>query len=253
MSFELTESYLRDALAERAGSPPAAPDALDTIRRRAGQIRRRRRRALGAGAAAAAGALAVALLSGPLASNQARVDVGDVATTRPPTSTDAGPVLPPRPADDPGESPAPPDTTSRDPAGSDDSGEPDAPPPDPSSDEPSPAEPSTPETSTPSSPGTTTSGASTTTTSTPTSVGCGDIVFSPSSDEMATGIVATGVTCTEATALVRTVRDQHNFVSGPRSFTAAGWACTVVTEDVSIPVGHYSCARGDAEVTWDRT
>jgi hypothetical protein len=253
MSLELTESYLRDALAERAGSPPAAPDGLDTIRRRAGQIRRRRRTALGAGAAAAAGALAVALLSGPLASNQARVDVGDVSTTRPPTSADAGPVLPPGPADDPGESPASPDTTSRDTSGSDASGEPETSSPDPSSDEPSPAEPSTPDTSTPSSPGTTTPTSSTTNTTAPAPVACGDIVFTPASSDMATGIVATGVTCTEASGLVRTVRDQHNFVSGPRSFTAAGWACTVVTEDVSIPVGHYSCARGDAEVTWDKT
>jgi hypothetical protein len=251
MSLELTETRLRDALAERAGFPPAPPDAIDTIKRRAGQIRRRRRAVVG-GAAAGAGALAVALLSGPLASNQARVDVGDVPDTRPPTSADVGPVLPSGPEEDPDESVAPPATTTTGTADSDDSGETASSSPDPSSDERSPGE-----SSGPSSPGTSataTATSPTTTTAAPAApVACGDIAFAPASDDMATNVVATGVPCAEATGLVRTVRDQHNFVSGPRSFTAAGWACTVVTEDVTLPVGHYSCTRGDDKVTWDKT
>ncbi len=81
---------------------------------------------------------------------------------------------------------------------------------------------------------------------------CADIGFAPQSDNIATHIVATGAGCLEAEALVRAVAATHNFTSGPREFTSGTFACSVVTEELALPVGHYTCIQGAKKVTWDK-
>lgn len=76
---------------------------------------------------------------------------------------------------------------------------------------------------------------------------CADVAIPPAS---ATKISATDVDCAAASALITTVAAAHDVGGGPRTFTAGDWACAVVT-DGTPAVGHYTCARADAIVTWD--
>jgi len=82
---------------------------------------------------------------------------------------------------------------------------------------------------------------------------CPDIVFAPRSEDGAFKIRATGVSCASAEALVRQVRASHNFVSGPRSFTAGEYACTIVTDQTGLPLGNYTCTAGSRRITWSKT
>jgi hypothetical protein len=86
----------------------------------------------------------------------------------------------------------------------------------------------------------------------PVEQSCESIGFSKGED-MASEIRSIELPCSEADQLVRRVRAEHNFYSGPRSFSAGSFACTVTTEDEVLPVGHYRCTSGDATVTWDKT
>jgi hypothetical protein len=89
--------------------------------------------------------------------------------------------------------------------------------------------------------------------SNPAGGSCKSIVFTPNSEDGASKIAATGVSCDEAGELVRAVAANHNFYDGPRSFASGDWACTVETDDTALPVGHYACKRGEAFVSWDKT
>jgi len=81
---------------------------------------------------------------------------------------------------------------------------------------------------------------------------CADVGFAPQSDNIASHIVATGTSCPEAQALVRKVAAVHDLTTGPREFTSGAFACSVVTEEVALPVGHYTCLEGAKKVTWDK-
>lgn len=87
----------------------------------------------------------------------------------------------------------------------------------------------------------------------PSTVTCPDIGFTPNTEDMASGIRATGTDCIEASALIRRAKAEHNFYSGPRAFELDGWRCTVVTDETELPVGHYSCVSGPKVVTWEKT
>ncbi len=82
---------------------------------------------------------------------------------------------------------------------------------------------------------------------------CADIMFTPATEDAATRIVATLISCDVANELIATVAAGHNFYSGPRSFEIDDFSCTVETEDDGLPVGHYTCSNGDATITWDKT
>lgn len=84
-------------------------------------------------------------------------------------------------------------------------------------------------------------------------VRCGHIGFTPNSDDLATRIRATGVSCRKARGLVRRVRERHDFVSGPRRFRAGGYRCRVVTEEMGLAIGHYRCRAGATRVAWDKS
>lgn len=85
----------------------------------------------------------------------------------------------------------------------------------------------------------------------PASVSCGQIAFSPQSGNMATNISGSGVTCQEATNLVRQVAAGHDFYNGPRSFSMGGYSCTETLDPSAVlPTGLYTCTNGTKKVTW---
>ena len=77
--------------------------------------------------------------------------------------------------------------------------------------------------------------------------------FQDQTDDLASEVMATGVTCDGATELVGQVSADHNFVSGPRRFSTRGCDCTVQTDDDALPIGRYRCTKGPATVTWSKT
>jgi hypothetical protein len=87
----------------------------------------------------------------------------------------------------------------------------------------------------------------------PSPVDCGSIGFTPNSGDVADNIVATGVSCDIAHTLVRRVADEHNFYSGPRSFTIDEWSCTEVLHADDLPYGEYACASESGSVSWQKS
>lgn len=92
-----------------------------------------------------------------------------------------------------------------------------------------------------------------TTTAPTTTVSCPNIGLEAGSDNAASSIRSTGVSCADASKLVRTVAAGHNFYSGPRAFSMGGYNCTVVTDDTGLPKGNYTCTAGSKRVTWTKT
>ncbi len=83
---------------------------------------------------------------------------------------------------------------------------------------------------------------------------CSDVAFAPASEDLASRITVVGMTCEQAQALVRAVRAQHNFVTGPRRFTSGGLECRIRTTEDPAPVGHYTCTgSGGVIITWVKT
>jgi len=82
---------------------------------------------------------------------------------------------------------------------------------------------------------------------------CGDIVFTANSEDLAFAITVVDLGCSEADDLIRSVREVHNFYSGPRSFQRNGFSCTeqLMTGE-TIPTGRYSCTRGTSTVRWTK-
>lgn len=87
----------------------------------------------------------------------------------------------------------------------------------------------------------------------PVTVECPDIPFTPNTEDIAADIKATGTGCTEASAFVRKVRQEHNPYSGPRAFRLDGFTCQVVSDETGdLPVGHYTCTAGVSVITWTK-
>lgn len=107
---------------------------------------------------------------------------------------------------------------------------------------------------------TTTTTASTTaiTTTTTTSTAaiqrnCGQVGFTPNSEDVAGDITAAGVTCDEALEFVE-VAGRRTSSGGPPSVDVEGWRCVVTysTED-PLPRSDYRCTKGSATVTFGRS
>ena len=81
---------------------------------------------------------------------------------------------------------------------------------------------------------------------------CPNIGYTPNTEDIASQITVTRVTCTDATALLRQVRASHNYISGPRTFVSGEYACTVVTtqDRGGFETGRYTCVAGERRVTW---
>lgn len=87
----------------------------------------------------------------------------------------------------------------------------------------------------------------------PASLRCNDIPFAPNSDNLASDIVATGVSCAEAEALVRKVGGPLGPVNGAPRAEADGWVC-VRTGETSrgLPTATYQCSSGSRTITFVR-
>jgi hypothetical protein len=85
---------------------------------------------------------------------------------------------------------------------------------------------------------------------------CADVTFSSNPDDRASEIKATGASCTEAEALVRTVGPQVKGDGGPARVEADGFVCTRVSAragDHGPPSAIFECASGTKKVTFVRT
>lgn len=83
---------------------------------------------------------------------------------------------------------------------------------------------------------------------------CADIAFSPNSDNLASGIVAAGVPCAEAEALVRQVGAQVGATGGPSRVEADGWICVRSASRVTFtPSSDFACTSGTKTVSFRRT
>ena len=87
----------------------------------------------------------------------------------------------------------------------------------------------------------------------PLALRCNDIGFAPNSDNLATNIVAKGVTCPEAEALVRKVGPPLGPINGAERAEADGWVCVRTSQDLSgLPTATYECTSGNRTITFIR-
>jgi hypothetical protein len=89
---------------------------------------------------------------------------------------------------------------------------------------------------------------------TPASASCQDVAFSPASDNLASSIVAHGLACDEAEAVVRDVGGPLGPVNGAPRGEAGGFTCERTGEtDAGLPSATYECTRGSQRITFVRT
>jgi hypothetical protein len=83
---------------------------------------------------------------------------------------------------------------------------------------------------------------------------CVDVGFAPNSDNLASEIVASGMGCVEAEALVRKVGPQVRSVGGPSRVEVDAFVCIRTAEtDRGLPTSYFECTSGSATVTFIRT
>ena len=85
-------------------------------------------------------------------------------------------------------------------------------------------------------------------------VRCSDVAFAPNSDNLASDIVAEGITCAEAEAFVRRVGGPLGPVNGPLRVEREGFVCTRTERpDDGLPSAGYECRDGARRITFVRT
>ena len=83
---------------------------------------------------------------------------------------------------------------------------------------------------------------------------CADIGFTPNSEDLASNIVAMGMSCVEAEALVRKVGPQVGAVGGPSRVEVDGFVCVRTAQrDRGLPSSDFSCTSGTKSLTFVRT
>jgi hypothetical protein len=75
---------------------------------------------------------------------------------------------------------------------------------------------------------------------------CGEIAFTPQSDDMVSDIRADGVTCTAARRFIRAVDG-----NAPRRFR--GYRCTRKALDTALPSWRFRCTTDGKAIRWVRT
>jgi len=89
---------------------------------------------------------------------------------------------------------------------------------------------------------------------TTTAGACVDVGFAPNTDNVAGDIVATGLSCADAEALVRKVGMQARPVGGPSRVEVDGFVCLRTAEsDRGLPSSDFECTSGSKKVTFRRT
>ena len=87
-------------------------------------------------------------------------------------------------------------------------------------------------------------------------VRCADVGFTADSDDVAGGIIAAGMTCAQAEALVRTVGAQVRSVGGPSRVEADGFVCVRTGQDDGgrgPPASAFECTSGSRKVAFTRS
>lgn len=79
---------------------------------------------------------------------------------------------------------------------------------------------------------------------------CADVPVGPARARLATRLVASGVTCEQATTLVRAVSARDDVDAGARRFSSGEYRCHVRIEDPDRLTGSYVCTRAGVVVTW---
>lgn len=84
---------------------------------------------------------------------------------------------------------------------------------------------------------------------------CKDVSFAANSDDMAADIVAYGLECPEAEALVRSVAGPFGPINGAMRGGSDGFSCvqTGQQEGPGLPTSNYECTRGGQRITFIRT
>jgi hypothetical protein len=82
---------------------------------------------------------------------------------------------------------------------------------------------------------------------------CPPVGFTPNSDDVAGDIAATGLDCTEASALVRRAHQEHDPVTGPRFFRLEPFTCRAVRQGTTLESTAYRCDDAARRVTWTKT
>jgi hypothetical protein len=84
---------------------------------------------------------------------------------------------------------------------------------------------------------------------------CVQVAFAPNSDNAASNIVASGMDCIEAEALVRKAGALVGAVSAPARLEVDGFVCvrTAQNDGRGLPSADYSCTSGSKKVTFVRT
>ncbi|MDQ4132093.1 MAG: hypothetical protein M3179_02550 [Actinomycetota bacterium] len=102
-------------------------------------------------------------------------------------------------------------------------------------------------------PGGTKPGRAPTTTAAPRTLDCGTVAFTPQSEDAASQIKATGLSCAEAQSVVRVVGEQTS-AGGPAALDAQGYHCvrTGGQED-PLPQAFYECTKGSQKITFVRS
>lgn len=82
---------------------------------------------------------------------------------------------------------------------------------------------------------------------------CGTVGFTPNSEDAASDITATGLSCDEARAFVE-VAGTRTSAGGPQQVTVDGYRCVAThTERDPLPQALYECENGDRRVTFVRS
>lgn len=84
---------------------------------------------------------------------------------------------------------------------------------------------------------------------------CVNVGFTPNSDNVAGSIMATGMDCAEAEAVVRKAGAQVGPVNGPARLEVDGFVCvrTAQNDGPGLPAAEYECTSGSKKVTFHRT
>ncbi len=87
----------------------------------------------------------------------------------------------------------------------------------------------------------------------PPSAECTTVGFTPNSDDVASSIVATGLSCEEAEAFVRKIGPSVG-PFGPARIELDGFECVLTrTDDVELPHGFFECTSGSKRISFVRS
>lgn len=104
--------------------------------------------------------------------------------------------------------------------------------------------------------GATTTGAgqgTATTTRAAATLNCQTVAFTPNSEDAASSVTATGLSCAEAEAFVR-VAGARTSPGGPAQLRVEGYRCVLVRSvQEPLPQANYECTNGAKKVTFVRT